>query len=169
MRCVSLFGVLSRSLKLCCVLLNQQMWVVLFGSAPFLLGTLTLDGASLNVDGCVVASHLFSCDASVCDLCSPLSVCSSSFVFSASPRFAQPCRQSPFSLQVPSMLVWRTWAPLSRFIISAFACQCPFLLHCGIALLCQGRGSSAVDATAWSWLGHGAPCWPLTCTLAPSL
>jgi len=72
--------------------LNQQMWVVLFGSAPFLLSTLTLDGASLNVDGCVVASHLFSCDASGCDLCSPLSICSSSLVFNVSPRFAQPCR-----------------------------------------------------------------------------
>lgn len=87
MRCVSLFGVLSRSLKECCVLLNQQMWVVLFGSAPFFLSTLTLDGASLNVDGCVVASHLFSCDASVCDLCSPLSRFSSSLVFDVSPRF----------------------------------------------------------------------------------
>ena len=59
---------------------------------------------------------------------------------------------SPFSLQVPYMLVWRTWAPLSRFIISAFACQCPFLLHCGIAH-CGVRG--VVPQRWMPPLGHG--------------
>ena len=150
--------------------LNQQMWVVLFGSAPFLLGTLTLDGPSLNVDGCVVASHLFSCDASVCDLCSPLSRFSSSFVFSASPRFAQPCRLitlfSPGSIHAGVENVGTVFTiHHQRFCVSV-SLFAPLWYR---TLPCQGRGSSAVDATACSWLGHVAPCWPLTCTLAPSV
>ena len=59
------------------------------------------------------------------------------------------------------MLVWRTWAPFSRFIISAFACQCPFLLHCGIAHCCV-RG--VVPQRWMPRLGHGWSCCTVLAT-----